>query len=384
MNYRDILPRGKGGVRRVTAALALMALMASACGGESSDVSTDQGDGALQKVVVGLTTCSGYNYAYHVADELGFFEEEGLDVELQCLDGSTAVAQQLAAGNVTVGAASATAMFSSKEHGVSFYPFFVTAWGGQAAFEVPAESDIQSIAELKGKAVAVSELSGGEVTTVKALAGDAGLDPENDITLIEVGNEPAQLQIAIERDLVQAIGASVSGLAVYHAAGIETKSLLSEEQMARFAIQPSSAMYVTEEYADDTELLASFARAAAKGFLTGYTNPRATVCIVAERVPEEFVEPELGRAGYESSRNVTTAPLNSDGTYGFSAEIENVDLWNEVVQLMEYGGVVEEAYDMQPYIIDVRDKAEFDQQEVIEEAETLESDCEAVQEWDYE
>lgn len=184
------------------------------------------------------------------------------------------------------------------------------------------------------------------------------------------------VRIALEEGRIDAVGASAGDLGVLKNSGVDIRSIIPEDQKEQLSSVPSGALLATEEVSDDLKMLIGVGRASAKGFLIAYTNPEATLCIMAERIPEEFIDPEVGRASFEGALEFTTAPQNDDGTYEFSAGNDDVQMWNDYVELYANGGILEEAFDMEPYIIDINDEInDFDQAEVVEYAEGLDSDC---------
>src|SRR5687768_14392296 len=54
---------------------------------------------------------------YHVAREYGYFKDEGLEVSFEYFDGSSAVVQQIVAGNVDAGSPSTGALFNAVVQG---------------------------------------------------------------------------------------------------------------------------------------------------------------------------------------------------------------------------------------------------------------------------
>ena len=115
---------------RFGALLLALAMVAAACGDDSdgdsdATTSTTGGGGAttttqadsMQSVTLALSTTSSFGYGFHIAKGLGFYADEGLDVELQGTGGSSDVAQILAAGNAEAGMGVPGAMLPAIEAG---------------------------------------------------------------------------------------------------------------------------------------------------------------------------------------------------------------------------------------------------------------------------
>lgn len=371
------------GKRRVVALGTALLLLGAACGddggGGSPGAEGDDAPEEVQEVTFAAATCSAYYYNMHIAFNLGFFEEEGIDVNMECIDGSSAVGQQMAAGNAETGGAGTAAFLPLYEQGTPMYPFFMTDYGLAYDIVVPGPSDIQDVAGLKGKKIGISALAGAEVPVVRALLAEEGIDPNSGAQLIEIGEDPGAARLALERGRVDAVAASAGDLGALIQTGVDARSVISDAQKEQLSGFPAGALFATEEIKDDTDFLGRLGRAVAKGFLVGYANEDAAICIMAEEIPEDFVDPEAGRASLEGALEFTTAPQDDDGTYQFSYGNDDVDLWNAYIELYANGGVLEEPFDMEPYIVDVNDQInDFDQAEIVEMAEGLESDCEAA------
>lgn len=125
----------------------------------------------------------------YVASQLGYFVENGLDVELVPLAGGPAIIQALASDAIDVGFANLTSVVFYEQSS----PRLNRLAGGtrmnkdhsEAGLIVAADSGIERIADLKGKTVAVNSRRNivdlGVLRAVKA----SGLSA-NDITLVEL------------------------------------------------------------------------------------------------------------------------------------------------------------------------------------------------------
>lgn len=360
---------------RIAALLMVVALTAAGCGGDDGEGTGSSGtgsgdEGGTKTVVMGLSTGSSFAYGYFIAEELGFYDEEGYDVELQPTGGSSDVAQLLASGNVDVGMGVPGAMLPAIEQGSALYPFFTYAYGEVFDVVVPAGSDITSIEQLAGKTIGISDLAGGETPLVKALLSQAGLDPDKDVRLLEIGAAAPKVKLAVDRGDIDAYSTAKSDLAKIGAAGVEFTSIAPD----LLETLPAEGLLAQDETKDDADMLAAVGRATAKGQLIAYTNIDAAVCVLKEQIPEEFVDEEAGRASLESVIPITEAPREGD-EYRFG--LLDVEGWNTYVDIFLQGDVISEEIDMAQYVIDDHVDAfnDFDQQAVIDQANELPTDC---------
>lgn len=360
---------------RLVALLMVVAMTAAACGGDDDDGESADGadsgdDGAVETVVMGLSTGSSFAYGYFIAEELGFYDDLGYDVELQPTGGSSDVALLLAAGSVDVGMGVPGAMLPAIEQGSALYPFFTYAYGEVFDVVVPSGSEVTSIAQLKGKTIGISDLAGGETPLVKALLSQAGLDPDTDVELLEIGAAAPKVRLAVDRGDIDAYSTAKSDLAKIGAAGVEFTSIAPDS----LDTLPAEGLLAQDATKDNADMLAAVGQATAMGQLIAYTNIDAAVCVLKEQIPEEFVDEEAGRASLESVIPITEAPKEGD-EYRFG--LLDVEGWNTYVDIFIQGGLISEPIDMAQYVIDEHVDAfnDFDQQAVIDQANELPTDC---------
>lgn len=372
---------------RLAGVLSCLALVAGACGDDDDDgTAAAEGDPAaesdttedadaepesLRRVDLALSTTSGFGYGYHIAKNLGFYEDEGFDVSLQGTGGSSDVAQLLASGNAPVGMGVPGAMLPVIERGEELYPFFTYAYGEVFDVVVPEDSDLQEIADLEGLTLGVSSLGGGEIPLVRALLSEVGLDPDSDVRVIAVGADAPTVRLSLENGDIDAFSTAKSDIAAITAAGVELRSIAPDS----LDTLPAEGLLASAEAQEDDELLIAMGRATAKGQLIAYTNEDAAVCLLKEEIPEEFTDEQAGRDSLSAVLEITTAPENDDGTYQFG--FLDAEGWNTYVEIFFQGDLLEEVFDMSPYVrADLLDEInDFDQQEIVDMANELPTDC---------
>jgi ABC-type nitrate/sulfonate/bicarbonate transport system substrate-binding protein len=331
---------------------------------------TTEAPAGLRQIDVALSTTSVFGYGYWVALGLGFYEEEGLDVSLQGTGGSADVAQILAANNAAAGMGVPGAMLPAIQAGANLYPFFTYAYGEVFDVVVPEGSDITEMVGLEGKVLGISELAGGEVPLVRALLVEAGLDPDSDVEIIEVGTDAPSITAAFDSNRIDAYSSAKADIAAMNATGLGTVSIAPTS----LATLPAEGLLATEETKDDADLLTRIGRATAKGQLVAYSNLDGTVCVLKEQIPEEFTDDEAGRASLEAVVAITTAPQeNGEYVFGFL----DAAGWNTYVNIFIQGGVLTEEIDMSPFVMDdlLAGINDFDQQAIVDLATGLPSDC---------
>ena len=213
----------------------------------------------LTKLNVGALTITGHGKIF-VAKERGFFEDEGLDVELALFTSSSDIVTALRAGKVDVCATGISALLSHIARGED-----ALLIGGEmsddSSYITTLENvgTIKSVEDFKGKKIAVVRTAIGETVLRYALA-QRGIKWGEDIQPVELKN-PANIIEAVKSGQadVGAIwgpydqGAEKKGVAVV----LRSEQLMSDHPCCRIAIK---AALLNER----AKVLVSFLRAILK------------------------------------------------------------------------------------------------------------------------
>jgi NitT/TauT family transport system substrate-binding protein len=192
-------------------------------------------------------------------------------VTLNYSKGSSDAARQLAAGNVDWGIFSSAATMQTVQRGFPLKAIMQVYYPDTFDIVVPADSDITTMADMKGKVLGLSDLAGGEVPMARASVIDAGLEPA-DVRMVVAGEGDPTTVRSFTEDRIQAYAGAKRDLLLIPAQGIETRSI-TPEAIAAF---PGDALSVrAETFEEDPELLVKFVRATLKGWAWGMANPDA-------------------------------------------------------------------------------------------------------------
>jgi len=148
---------------------------------------------AQTKVTYGLASPPGpYFSSVMYGKSLGFFKEEGLDLEIVGFQGGAVLFPQLANKSVTFGLVNADLLIMSADKGAR-YPvkFFSHVYENNLfEFVVPANSPVKTLSDLKGKKIGVGALTWGNLPISRAILADAGLVWGKDVQILPVGLGP--------------------------------------------------------------------------------------------------------------------------------------------------------------------------------------------------
>ena len=154
------------------------------------------------KLYVGLAVPSLSYLPCWVADQKGFLKEEGItDVKVLAFKGDADVLQALAGGTVDLSVSSVPGLVESIKSGQKFKAI----WGGfnQPYFEWYALPKFKSIAATKGGRYAVTKYGALTDFLTRYAVRAAGLDPEKDIKILQLGGSPQSLA-AMEAGQIEA------------------------------------------------------------------------------------------------------------------------------------------------------------------------------------
>ena len=168
----------KFAVRSVFAVLAIAGLQTAQAQLEKRDVHIAVGGQA-----------SFYYLPLTVAERLGYFKEEGLNIRISDFAGGAVALRAVVGGSADVvsGAYEHTISLQSKKQ--YFQAFVAQGRLPQIAFGVASAkaASIKSFKDLKGLRVGVSAPGSSTHNLVKQLLAKAGLDPNKDVSVIGVG-----------------------------------------------------------------------------------------------------------------------------------------------------------------------------------------------------
>jgi NitT/TauT family transport system substrate-binding protein len=166
------------------------------CGDDGGTASTGGagggGDGAVSYQGEAAVTHLEANISathFLVAQALGLYEKEGLELELVSFPGGADAVRGVA--SIGFGMPATLAALTAFQRGQDDIRMIAGADNrARAVFLVPTDSEIQSIEDLAGKRIAVSQP--GSITTYFAnrIAREVGLTPGEDVEILNVGGAP--------------------------------------------------------------------------------------------------------------------------------------------------------------------------------------------------
>jgi len=141
----------------------------------------------LKKVRVGVPSIGVGNIIIFVTKEAKLYEKHGLDAEIITVNGSGIGSKALISGNIDIIPIATPTVINANLSGADMAILAHTMPGVIHALMVKPE--IKRVEELKGKRIAVSSLGSLTDFLVKAIARKKGLNPDRELTLIQMGGD---------------------------------------------------------------------------------------------------------------------------------------------------------------------------------------------------
>jgi NitT/TauT family transport system substrate-binding protein len=178
--------RGMKIVHKVLLAVLIGGLLLSVSG-TATPVSAQP----LDKIRLGYSGTGLNNYTLEMGKRLGIFRRNGLDLEVVYVNSGSLLNQALIAGTFDVSYSQGSESMLAKLRGADMRIVAVIA--NRFNHVYLAAPSITSFKQLKGKKVAVSRFGSGSHFQSNLALKEGGLDPEKDVTTLQIGNSGARI-----------------------------------------------------------------------------------------------------------------------------------------------------------------------------------------------
>lgn len=334
--------------RFTTAIVALGVLAATAGGGLGAHAQgtgpSAQGDELIELTATIPFPSGAVFYPLFVAEDRGYFAEEGLTVSVEALDGSGAIMQAILSGQAEVGLPSPGPFLQGVNEGADLVSVYTLFQSNVFALVTLPDSGITTLADLDGETIGVGTIDGGEVPFVRAmLAQEAGLE-EGDYELLAVG-DGGTAAVALEGGDVVAYAAAFPDVAILKLKGLDVVDLISED----FASFFDSLVVMQRGFVEENpEIVEGFGRAIARATQWGFDNPDQVIDITSQEFPEEAEDVALTQAFLEETISLFELPPEADGQFGYAVP-EFVDRY---VRFLVEQGELDEMPDTSVFVND--------------------------------
>lgn len=316
--------------RRGLGVLAGAALAAAACGAQAQDMTA---------VTFVQPSPSAINsFPVFVAIGEGYFEQEGLDVSVESINGSGAVLQALASGQAQFGRPGPGPVLAARSRGEDMVFIYNVASRSNFGIVVEEDSSYQAPADLKGGVIGTGTADGAEVGFARNVLSGAGMTEGTDFTFLTVG-DGGPATAAFQSDAIIAYSASTADAAILNQRGIAVRDVTPSEYARFFGNGLATTGALVR---DDPELVEKFLRAfmRAHAFALDDANREAVLAHLAEGNPQESEDPAFASALFDAVRSKTVPMSEADGL-GYMPP----DVWEEWQAAQVAGGEMEAPLD---------------------------------------
>lgn len=214
---------------------------------------------------------------------LGYWKEEGLEVEVNTSPGTSASMQLVMGGKVDVAYGNPLSAMKGVQKGEAVRFFYTSMRGDIFGIALPAGSGLAALADLRGKTVGVSSFGSGGAPYARALLASAGLQAEKDYALVEVG-VGARAAAALQTKNVHALSLWDEAYVAMEQGGVKFTTIIKDPRAQSFI---AGSLVVQEStLAGRRKALIGLARGMAKAQLFQETNPEAVVRIHWKLYPQ--------------------------------------------------------------------------------------------------
>lgn len=265
----------------------------------------------------------------------GFFAKEGLELDIQAVDGSGQVLQAMSAGQAQFGTPGPGPLLGARSRGLDVVFMYNLYPKSLFGLLVKDDSGISEIADLKGKVIGVGTADGAEVAFAKAILNAEGMTEGEDFTFLPVG-DGGTAAVAFLRDEVSAYAGAVSDAAILAYRGLTLTEITPQEYLGYFG----NGFAVLKEYADENpDIVKSFGRALVQGmrFMSDPDNTETALAHMAAGNPSEGEDRAFASALLSAiTERVTPTDEYSDRGFGYQPP-EHWEAWHR--SLLDGGGL---------------------------------------------
>ena len=316
--------------RRITLTLAALALVAGALPAV-----------AQEKIKFG--TCSAISLTSApatMAISMGFFKEEGLEVEVVPFRGGSGVLiPQMINKSIQIGFPTLDVLMIARQPGRDYMPLkFFYNMTRTSIYEVVVVdgSPLRQLTDLKGKKIGVGALSWGQVPITKAMLKDAGVDNAD---LIAVGQGAAAYQ-ALTSGQIDALNLFDVPHAELESLGTKIRRLPLKDKFV--GLGSNSLLAHEDTLKNQPKLIAGFGRAVAKATVACNANVPACVKAFWELYPQ--LKPTQGTEEEKLANGVRVLQTRLDKMLAFPPGAPRnfgefpAQLWKDYIEVLHAGG----------------------------------------------
>lgn len=214
---------------------------------------------------------------------LGYWREEGFEVDVQPVGASLQAVQQMVAGNADFAQVAAAAIIQSNV--ANNLPVRVVLANGVTdwSISVPTSSTIRTAADLKGKTIGVFTIATTGVPLLRSYLRSNGMDLEKDqLSLLPLGMGAPAVE-ALRAGKVDALLYWAGATASFRNAGLDIREIVPPE----WRTYPDYSLATMQKTIDrDPAMVVAIARGSIKATIFAIENPECAVRLHWKKYPD--------------------------------------------------------------------------------------------------
>jgi NitT/TauT family transport system substrate-binding protein len=248
-------------------------------------------------VMVGVAGMSAALIHPFIAKESGMFQKYGIDARLVLFEGGSLLAQAAMAGDINVSTTSGPVTIASRSAGADTID--VAGYINTLPYNLVTNKSITSLDQLKGKKIAISRFGSNTDTAVRLLLEKVGLNPNKDVTIIQIGAQPTRFQALVAGSIDSTIIAPPFDITAKKQ-GFNVLVNLAEMSI----VYPQQVVETTDRFIKENPLaVKNYLKGFIAGIHYGLTNKDGTKKIMAKYL--HITDPEILDATYASYAQTT-------------------------------------------------------------------------------
>src|ERR1044071_7734441 len=146
---------------------------------------------AQERIRVGQGSVSLQSGLMHIAKDRGIFAKYGLVTEVIYIPGGTTNIQVLVSGNLDLSQLSGAPGVAANLEGADIV--YIAGLLDKLNYQLVTRPEIRNAEQLKGRKLGVSRFGSSADFGLRALLKRVGIDPIKDVTILQIGDEPARV-----------------------------------------------------------------------------------------------------------------------------------------------------------------------------------------------
>lgn len=242
-------------------------------------------------------------YPAFVGQQLGYFEDEGIKVNLLSSATTVPYVAFLANGSADIAMLDAPQVYQAVDSAQDIAVIYEDMQYAPEALFVSGDSPIKEISELKGQTIGLA--SDRDRITVEVALNSVGIDI-SEVETVVVGDAGATLANAFRKNTVAAVAGGTSDMAAVEANGIAIRNITPPA----VSENPANSFVVWRPRMEELRpLVTKFLRAWAKAAAAAPLDMDVAAAMLKQDIPEQWEDRAVGMKLLDRTANLLHKPL---------------------------------------------------------------------------